>query len=473
MSALRDIVTKHLNQPASIAPLAVFRVLFGFMMVISVIRFAAMGWIYELYIRPDYYFTFYGFDWITPLGDPGMYMLFAVMGLAAMGVMLGLYYKASISVFFLTFTYVELIDKTNYLNHYYFVSIVAFLLILVPAHRKFSLDVIRKPSLEVDRVPAWMVNIFKLQLGMVYFFAGAAKLNPDWLFSALPLKIWLPAKAHLPVIGWLMEYEATAFMFSWAGAFYDLTIAFFLLYKPTRIPAYISVIVFHLVTYSLFQIGMFPFIMILSTLIFFSPEFHEGVIRRVQSIFSDISKRIGWFKNDEHQPSTGKPILTARAPRWLTMLLIAHFVLQLLLPFRFILYPGNLFWSEQGFRFSWRVMLMEKAGYAVFHVSDPETGRTWEVANWEHLTEVQEKMMATQPDMILQFAHHLEEYYQQKGIDDAAVTAASYVTLNGRRSRLLINPEVDLTKIDRGWAHKDWITEYPENEQSWFGHTSK
>ena len=75
----------------------------------------------------------------------------------------------------------------------------------VPAHRSFSMDVLRNPALEVATAPAWTINIFKLQLGIVYFFAGLAKLNPDWLFDAMPLRIWLPANAHLPVIGWLLE----------------------------------------------------------------------------------------------------------------------------------------------------------------------------------------------------------------------------------------------------------------------------
>ena len=91
------------------------------------------------------------------------------------------------------------------------------------------------------------------------------------------------------------------------------------------------------------------------------------------------------------------------------MLFAVHFALQVIVPLRAFAYPGHLFWTEQGYRFSWRVMLMEKAGYAVFRVHDPATGRRWEASNYEHLTPNQEKMMATQPDMILQFAHHLEE----------------------------------------------------------------
>jgi hypothetical protein len=48
--------------------------------------------------------------------------------------------------------------------------------------------------------------------------------------------------------------------------------------------------------------------------------------------------------------------------------------------------------------------------------------------------------MSFQPDMILQFAHFLENEYQKKGIENPIVRAEVYVTLNGRKSELLIDP---------------------------------
>lgn len=443
---------KYLNTPTSIAPLAVFRVLFGFIMLISIIRFAANGWIKALYIDPRFYFTFYGFEWVKPLGATGMYLVFAVMGITALMIMLGYKYRLASLLFFLSFTYVELIDKSNYLNHYYFVSIVSFLLILLPAHRSFSLDSWLNPGLAVSMVPNWTILAIKLQLAIVYLYAGAAKLNPDWLLQAMPLKIWLPANAHLPVIGGLLEHTATAYIFSWAGAFYDLTIVFFLIYSRTRVLAFVAVVAFHLSTAVLFQIGMFPYIMILSTLIFFSPDFHENLISAARRLLSRVFP--GCFSNKA--PET----LSNYRPNYssiIAVILVTHFAIQLFLPLRSMLYPGELFWTEQGYRFSWRVMLMEKAGYAIFRVTDPSTKLSWEVQNWEYLTPNQEKMMATQPDMILQFAHHLEQGYQKEGIKDVQITASCYVTLNGKRSQLFIDPETDLTQLKEGFGHKAWV----------------
>ena len=450
----------YLQSPADIAPLAVFRALFGAMMAASVVRFWANGWIEDMYITPKYFFTYYGFEWVQPLGETGMYMIFGAMFLSAIGIMLGSFYRFSAIVFFLTFTYVELIDKTNYLNHYYFVSIIAFLLTLVPANRAFSIDTLLKPSLKIDLVPRWTIDIFKLQLGLVYFFAGIAKLHPDWLFNAMPLRIWLPAKAHLPLIGQFLEYAWVAYAFSWFGAMYDLMIPFFLLKKQTRSYAYVAVVVFHVMTWVLFPIGMFPFIMIISTLIYFSADFHSRVIDNSTRVFKWIFKAY-FITENSFKNSMPNPVFKSRFQPVILSILAVHFVLQIALPFRYALYPGNLFWTEQGFRFSWRVMLMEKYGNVTFHIRDKATGRAGEAMNSDYLTPQQEKMMASQPDMILQFAHFLKGEYAKKGID-AEVRAEAYATLNGRGSRPFINPDVDLTQERESFKNKKWVLPFTE-----------
>ena len=292
-----------------------------------------------------------------------------------------------------------------------------------------------------------MVGIFRLQLGIVYFFAGVAKLNSDWLLRAMPLRIWLPAKSNLWLIGSLLQLKWVAYFFSWFGAVYDLFIAFFLAWKKSRRLAFVAVIAFHVMTAVLFPfIGMFPYIMVLSALVFFDGESHARVQMWISRRFSKAGEVV-------------ERCVELRSWWWKAVLglLAVHFVLQVLLPFRYVLYPGDLFWTEQGYRFSWRVMLMEKAGTAFFYVGEPSTGRESEVDNAEFLTPNQEKMMATQPDMILQYAQHLAEEYEKRGIEEPTVRAEIYVTLNGSGSRPFIDSEVNLAALENGWAHKEWI----------------
>ncbi|NCD68555.1 HTTM domain-containing protein [Mucilaginibacter sp. R11] len=418
-------------------------------MFISTIRFMLRGWVEAFYVKPRFHFTFYGFDWVKPLGEIGMYALFMLMVVCTLLIAAGLLYRLAAALFFLSFTYVELIDKTTYLNHYYLVSIIAFLLILVPANRYFAVDAWLKPQLKVVHVPAWCVNIFRLQLVMVYFFAGLSKINYDWLIAAMPLRIWLPASSQLWLIGGLLTQLWVAYLFSWFGMIFDLLIGFFLLSNRYRKWAYLFVLVFHIVSGWFFKIGMFPYIMIFVTLVFFSAETQLRIIAWIRLLL--------FIKSDSKEAGrTYKPSIIPS--KLIFTVLIIHFVLQLILPFRFVFYPGKLYWTEEGYRFSWRVMLMEKGGTAFFHVKDPTTGRSNEIINSQYLTQFQETMMATQPDMILQYAHFLANEYKQHGIKDPIVTAESYVTLNGSGSRLYIDTTVNLTRErETLFGHRKWI----------------
>jgi len=463
MTEINNTVKPHLftrlwasfNKRQHIAPLVVLRIAFGTIMLISTVRFVLKGWVYDFYIAPKFFFPFYGFEWVRPLPAVGMYLLFAVMAVASLFVLIGFLYRISISVFFASFVYVELIDKTYYLNHYYFVSIITFLLLLVPAHRYFSVDVMRKPSLKVTHVPGWTINIFKWQLVFIYFCAGISKLNYDWMFNALPLKIWLPANGDMPVIGPLLRQTWVAYLFSWFGAVFDISIGFLLLNKRTRGVAYIFVVIFHVFTGWLFKIGMFPYIMIFTTVIFFSEEYHLKFIRRLQHILS-----IRPLQHMELPISYNPPV----ARRTILYCILGLYVsLQLVLPFRYLLYPGALFWTEEGYRFSWRVMLMEKSGTSFFYVKDHATGRRGEVNNAKYLTPLQEKMMSTQPDMILQYAHYLKDVYTKKGIKDPIITTECYVTLNGSGSMLYVDSTIDLSKEKESLLSKKWILPFHQN----------
>lgn len=440
---------QHALAPAR--SLAYVRIIFGALMVVSCTRFIALGWIDAQYIMPRWHFPFEGFEWVTTLGNPGMYILFGVMLTAAVGVMLGAWYRVSSIVFAVAFTYVELIDKTYYLNHYYFVSIMAFVLCLLPAHRTLSVDAWRRPHLKVDAVPRWSIDVIKIQLSIVYIFAAIAKMNSAWLFDAMPLRIWMPANDTLPVVGWLMTLWWTPWVFSWAGMLYDLTIPFWLLNRRTRPYAYVAVICFHTITGMMFQIGVFPLVMTGLTTVFFFPSTMSAEDKRTTWVPS-------WFSKNRVQSvaSSANPT-QARIPRIVGYVMGIHLLLQLLLPWRWMLTSDDLFWDENGYRFGWRVMAMEKAGTALFTVTDRETGKRGYVDNAEFLNSHQEKQMAMQPDMILQYAHKLHDVYEQRGVADPIIQAEVWVTLNGAPSKLLIDPEVDLSREQLGWERNRWV----------------
>ena len=436
----------HINGLTSISPLGFFRVVFGLLMLISLLRFASHDWVQQLYIDPSFLFSYYGFDFLPRPSSAAVWIVFFICLFATVGIMLGAFYRWSATVFFITFVYLELLDKANYLNHYYFISLLAFLMIFLPANRAFSLDVKRGRVKECTLVKGWNILSIKLLIGGLYFMAGLAKLHADWLLEALPMRIWLPAHSSLPLIGPLMDETWLAYLFSWSGALYDLSIPFLLFFTRTRKWAYASVLLFHVFTAMLFQIGMFPYVMISVSLIFFPASIHECILTlggRWHLFLESAQKKV------YHAGPVLKKLSVSA--------LVITFFLVFIFPLRSLAYPGPVQWHEQGYRFSWRVMLMEKAGYCFFYVKDPLQKGEIEVDNRLFLTANQEKQMSTQPDMILQFAQLIDAHYQQEGIANPEVRVEAWVSLNGRGSRLFIDPFCDLSKVKEGWANKDWI----------------
>lgn len=442
-SRLNHIVQQLVTRPKRIAPLVTFRILFGALMAFGAIRFMLQGWVEKLYGEPVFFFKYPGFQWVPVLDTTGMYAVYTIMATGALLIMLGLWYRLGAVLFFLTFTYAELTDLTNYLNHYYLVILLSFWLIFLPAHRRFALDVWRKPHWQKTHVPAWCIHVLIAQLAIVYFYAGVAKLQPDWLLRAMPLAVWLPEHQHLPILGRFFALPDLPFLFSWFGAFYDLTIPFWLLWRPSRPLAYAAVVVFHALTGILFNIGLFPLIMISSTLIFFPARSHERWLRH-------LGYAAGEYKHVYQIPAFAK--------KGVRVFLGLYLALQILFPLRHWLYPGSVLWTEEGYRFSWRVMVVEKNGHATFYVEDPATGRRSEVDHRTYLTPFQEKQLAIQPDFMLQFARFLQAEYRDKyHITNARVTVDSYVSLNGRSSQRFIDPDFDLASAKNGWQHRTWI----------------
>jgi vitamin K-dependent gamma-carboxylase len=314
-------------------------------------------------------------------------------------------------------------------------------LIFLPAHRAWSVDAWRKPGLRLNAVPAWTLNLLRFQVGIVYFFAGVAKLNADWLFRAEPLGIWLAARGDLPVIGHWLGQHWVAFGASWFGAAFDLSIVFFLLWKRSRALAYLAVIFFHLMTLLLFNIGMFPWVMLVAATVFFAPDWARKFIP---------------FANIQHRTSNIQPpthlVPTARTQPALLAALGVYAAIQLALPLRSFFHTTPAGWSYAGFNCAWRVMIVEKTGYVEFNAFDPVSDRRWSISTEDYLTPRQEALMAQDPDLIHQMARHLAADLESRGFKQIQIHADAFATLNGRPSQRLIDPNVNLAaRVPERW----------------------
>ena len=424
------------NRPVDGASAAALRIIFGLLGLAVVIRYFAHGWIGPLYVEPAYHFTYPGFGWLQPWPAWGMYVHFAVLGLLSIGIAVGWRLRTCAALFCVGFAYVELLDRAAYLNHHYLIGLVSLLLAVLPLQR--------------GAVPAWTLWVLRAQVGVVYVFAGIAKLNPDWLMEALPLRIWLYQHGDLPVAGLLLQQTWVAYAMSWGGALFDLAVVPALLWRPTRLPAYCMLVAFHLATWVLFpQLGMFPWLMIGLTLIFFPPDWPRRWLRPRRL----LTRQHG----GEMRPS---PEIAPRLTRAAVAGLALFAAVQLALPLRHYAYPGNVRWTEEGYLFAWRVMLTEKVGFVRYRVRDPDTGQFWLVEPDEYLTPLQTERMSFQPEMIRQTAHIIADDFAENGRSDVVVNADAFVAFNGRANARLIDPKADLASVRPGLAPKPWVLPY-------------
>lgn len=485
-------LARRVFAPVDIASLAYFRIAFGLIMLWEVWRYFNYGWIGSYYVEPVFHFSYYGFGWVQPWAGVGMYLHFLALGVLASCIALGLFYRVAAVLFFFGFSYVFLLDQTQYLNHFYYVALVSLLMIFVPAHRAVSLDALRRPRIGTETVPFWAPAILAFQMGVVYFFGGIAKINADWLRGE-PMRMWLAADSSHPVVGWFFAHPWAGYLFSYGGLLLDLLIVPFLLWKRTRVAAFAVITAFHLTNAWMFQIGIFPWFAIAATAMFFPPSWPRRFVYYLRGIQQPATEHGGQSESERSEeggepeeerngrghaagaPGAASGASLGIAPgfarrrfgsslgsrRTVVFSLLALFVaVQVLLPLRHFAYPGNVSWTEEGHRFAWHMKLRSAEGLASFRITTQDGQVTQlDPADYvgEFLTERQAQKMAYQPDMILQFANALEDNAASSGHEDVEVRAGVIKSLNGRESQRLLAPEADLTEQTRSLAPADWI----------------
>ncbi len=431
------------------APLVLFRMIFGFLIMAEAWGAIATGWVHRAFIEPQHTFPFMAFSWLEPLPGNGMYYYYGLMGLAGIFVMLGLFYRSSMGLYAIMWAGVYFMQKTSYNNHYYLLMLLNFMMVIVPANRYYSMDARRNPEIKSLTCPRWCLLIFAVQITIVYIYASVAKMYPDWI-EAKPVHIWFEAKKHYFLVGPLLTKEWFQHLIAWGGIAFDLLIAPALIWKRTRKYAFFISIFFHLFNSAVFQVGIFPYLGIAFGIFFFPPD----QIRRL-------------FFRKKPVPELHTSPVVRPAGKLLMAVFLVYFLIQLYLPLRHWLYPGNVNWTEEGHRLSWHMMLRVKSGYAGIHVTDPETGETFKVKLSDYLTAKQQRSIATRPDMMYQFIQILKSDLANKGIKNPRIHVNSLVSLNGRNGQPLYDPLVDFSQVEwKPFRHSDWLVPLREDTES-------
>jgi len=382
-----------------------------------------------------------------------MYILFVLMGLAAIFIAIGLYHKLSASFFFLSYTYVFLIDKAQYNNHYYLVSLFAFFLIFTDSHHTFSIDSWRKKF--KGHAPYWNVFLLRSQMFIVYFFGGIAKLNSDWL-KGEPMRHWLGQRSDMFLIGKYFVEEWAVYLFTYGGLLFDLSIGFLLLWRRTRLFGFILVVFFNFLNNQLFSIGIFTYMAVAATILFTEVDWPRNTLNKLGKALKVNKGSILYL------PSIGTP-KTPKINHKIIAFVLIFLLIQIIFPLRHFIIPGDPSWTEEGHNFAWHMKLRDKDADSVsFFAKNPQTGEAWEVDIKEDLNSRQRRKMSSRPHMIIQYAHYLRDKMEAKGIENPIIKADVQVSLNGRPPQHMIDPNANLAEEEYSYfTHNYWITQLP------------
>jgi len=428
-------LARWLDQTEDAAALAVFRWTFGAVMAFEMSQYLLAGWVRTYFMEDRYLLKYAWFEWVHPLPPPAMIAVFWVGFFAALGVAFGALFRLCAILLFLAHTYTFLLSSSHYLNHGYLIVLLTFLMIFVPAHRALAVDSWIRRGLARREIPRWPRMLFIFQIGIVYFFGGIAKINSDWLVYRMPIRRWLASSAKDVSLGSsIIGSEAFSYIVAWGGTAFDLFIIPALLWRKTRAIAVVAAVMFHMLNFHMFDIGVFPWLMLFSTPIFFEATWP----RRIPWVGRWIGARVD-------RGSADVPRSEAHLRR-VTLCLIVWAIWQIYMPLRHYLYPGDVAWNEEGHMYSWRMKLRSKSGRAKFRVVDPMTGKVWKIDPNRELTKRQVRKLCGHPEMIRQYAQHLDETYRREhGVDDPQVFGDVFVRLNYRQAERFIDPKFDLS----------------------------
>ena len=422
------------------SPLIVFRILFGFLIACESFGAILTGWVKRVLTDPQFTFSFIGFEWLQPLPGFGMYFYFVLMGFFGLAIMLGYRYRIAITSYTILWAGVYFMQKSSYNNHYYLLLLISFLLIFLPANRYASLDVKQNRVSEEKTMPYWISLLFIIQVGIVYVFASLAKFYPDWLDGTFTKNL-LSGTTSRPFFLELFSQKWFYLFIAYAGILFDLLIVPFLLFKKTRTLALIASVIFHIFNSITLQIGIFPFFALTFALFFYEPE----TIRRLF-----LRKKPKLEDENLSQNLYGKRIVY--------FLMIPYLIIQIALPLRHHFIEGDVLWTEEGHRLSWRMMLRERNGYITIQIKDLKTGSVSIYNYRKNLTNKQAQNLATKPDFIWQYCQRIKEEYKGKHI---AIYIDCKNSINRKEYKSLIDPNYDMAKAEWNYfAHNEWILLY-------------
>lgn len=409
--------------------LVIFRILLGLLVVSESFGAILLGWVKAIFVQSKFTFNFIGFDFLQFLHGEKMYLYFFAMGFLGLLITFGLLYRFAMIAFTVMWTMVYLIQKESYNNHYYFLILICVIMIFLPANGKLSIDAKLFPKIKQTKIPRWMPYLLIFQLAILYFYAAIAKLYPDWLdgtFSRILLNGITQCQFFLDFNQkWLL------LLYAYAGILFDLLIMPALLWKKTRKLAIVASFGFHLFNAYTLKIGIFPFL----------------ALSFIVLLYDSIPFK---FLNNNEEILPKKNFNT----KLFIFFFVPFFIIQLVLPLRHHFIKGDVLFTEEGHRLSWRMMLRERKGDLHIKVVDKKTG-LFQYHNYAlELTPKQVTILSHSPDIIWQYCQKIKKESKKP----ISIFVECQVSINRRPYCKLIDEKTDMAtaKFDY-FGHNNWI----------------
>jgi hypothetical protein len=442
-----------LSQPIDPLVLGIFRIGFGLFMTYTMIHYFEIGLIRNMFVLPQTNFQYDFVRWIKPLPENYLNVLMGFLLSCALAISAGLWFKWACRLFAVGYAYIFLLDKSIYNNHIYLFILLAILLSFTDADRVLSL---RKQSKEPFLAPRWQVFILQMQIVIVYFYGGIAKLTKDWLFNCQPVRVLVEKLPTDHILAHLFKNEAGIFLLNYGGLIIDLGAPLFLWHKPFRKWAIFLFVGFNLLNSRIFSdIGIFPYVMLFSLLLFYEPG--DLPFIRSQKV-----------KNKDQQSGDQNlgEVRTAGigATSRLSVFLYFYFVFQLVFPFRGHFLPNPLDWTTIGNRFSWRMKVDTRDIEEMnFFVHSAAYDQPVPVDIHTFINDMQIRNLSMDPRSVVDFAKYIKAEVIKHGAVDPEIKATIRLRYNGRLPQLFVDPETDLSSVDVSPFRKlDWV--YPVQE---------
>lgn len=418
--------------------LIVFRIFFGIIFFVESVGALLTKWVDKNFIETTTNFTFIGFEFLLNIQNEIMYGVFVLMAFASLGVLFGFKYRFSIVLLTLLWSTAYFGQKTSYNNHYYLMWLIALIMCFLPTNSYASYDAKKNPSIKKGYMPQWIRWFFILQVTCVYFYATIAKFYPDWLDGTVTKNMFVGMTEMPESIQMLFQKNEFQLFIAYMGIAFDGLIIPALLWKRTRWFAIIASLIFHIFNSITLQIGVFPYFALSFCVFFFPPE----------------QVRYFFFRKKDKEIFSGQ---TNEGLGALKYFFVPYLIIQVLLPLRHWFIKGDVLWTEEGHRLSWRMMLRSRSGEATFRVIDKKTNEVLRFYNDELLTYKQQTRLNA-PDVIWQMAQKIKTFYKEKGKDVAVYVVQSDVYVNSRPAKRLIDPTVDLASVKWNYfGHDEWV----------------